>query len=291
MRVPFMFVAATSMLAITAPALAQTTSSTGPKEVIGSILGTLFGNRVAAGTSLEEQWSAGKTPLLTQQPQFETRVDTEVRSGNLTTATATRLRSDYAALVELETRYAADGWITSQERAELSNRYGALTQVLSDRGYADSAVTVMPEVSSGQAEFGRRVDAAVKSRKITRTAGTRLKNDYAALVTTETAYLRDGVISSQERDDLDQRLDAFELRLGEASRTSVTVTPRTRLDSMARTLTTSSLNRTAKVQLLREIGDLTRLADAYARSKATAEEQSYLERRLGEVEVRIRKGN
>ena len=45
---------------------------------------------------------------------------------------------------------------------------------------------------------------------MTRTQGTRLKNDYAALATREANYLRDGIITDFERNDIDTRLDALD---------------------------------------------------------------------------------
>lgn len=115
MRATVTFAAAAIMLSLSAPSLGQTTK-TSPKDVLGSILGTLFGDRAGTNTTLESQWSLGRTPLLNQQGEFDLRVQNEVRLGNLTTTTGSRLTSDYSALVQLEARYAADGRITTQER-------------------------------------------------------------------------------------------------------------------------------------------------------------------------------
>jgi hypothetical protein len=286
MKKSFTLAAAAAISALAAPAAAQVQQT--PQDILGSILGTLFGNRVGAGSTLDAQWSAGQTPLANQQTAFESRVDAEVRTGNLTQAAAARLKNDYYNLVVLEQRYAADGRFTAAERSDLTNRYGALTQVLAQGGYANSPLAATAELAAGQAEFNQRVDAAYSTRRITRTQATRLKSDYAALVQLESNYLRDGVISAAERADLDARMDALDARVGDVAYTGVNLSPRARLDAISRALPTSGLGRAAQAQLLVELGDLTRLADAYARINATAEEQAYLDRRLGELEARAR---
>lgn len=285
MRNPIVLTAMASILAVSTPAVAQTTQ---PRDILGSILGTLFGGKTEATSTLDSQWAAGQTPLRNQQYQFESRVDTEARAGNLDADTAARLKGDYSALVELENRYAADGRFTTQERADLTDRYGALTQVLADRRYQDGASNNSgASLANGQAAFNQRVDAAVASRRITRTQGTRLRSDYAATVRLESSYLRDGTFSASERNDLDARMDALDAQLGDTNYTSA-LTPRTRLDAVARALPTSGLPRTAKTQLMIELGDLMRLADAYAGGNVSAEDRAYLDRRILDVETRAR---
>ncbi|MBV1692444.1 hypothetical protein KRR38_33615 [Novosphingobium sp. G106] len=173
----------------------------------------------------------------------------------------------------------------------MADRYTALTQVLADRGYgsgATTAATATADVASGRAEFNSRVDAALAARRITRTQGTRLKADYAAAVQLESRHLRDGAITAAERDDLDARLDALDAKLGDSGSPGANLTPRARLDAIARTLPASGLTRGANAQILVELGDLTRLADAYARTNTSIEEQAYLNRRVEDVETRVR---
>lgn len=291
MRKTIGFAAAATMMAMGTPAYAQFNQRTQPSDILGSILGTLFGGRVGSSSTLDAQWASGRTPLRDQQYQFESRVDTEIRTGSFNQATGNRLKSDYSALVQLESSYAADGRFTNQERGDLSDRYRRLTQVLADRGYGDGATianTGTTNVAAGRTEFNSRVDAATSSRRITRRQGTRLKADYASVVQIEATYLRDGVITAAERNDLDVRLDALDARLGDVSNTTTNSTPRERLDSVARELPRSGLARALQSQLLVELGDLTRLADAYARVNISAEDQAYLERRLTDVETRAR---
>ena len=177
-------VLAAAAITLTAgPAYAQ--ASTTQRNPIADIFGALFGDRLGATTSIEGQWAAGQTPLANQRAQFESRVDSEVGTGALNQATGARLKSDYYELVQLEARYGADRRFTTAERTTLADRYGALTQVLADRAYADAGASATTEVADGRAEFDRRVDAALASRQISRAESRRLKNDYAAVARVE----------------------------------------------------------------------------------------------------------
>ena len=275
------------------PAFAQSgttePSTTTQKDRVGAILGTLFGDRLGQSTSIEGQWAAGRKPLATQRTQFHTKLDTDVRSGTLTQANATRMKAEYDQIVAIETRYGADGRFTTAERTELGDRYGALTQALSDGGYADAEASTTLSVADGKAEFTRRVDAGVSARRLTRTAGTRLKTDYAALIQTEATYARDG-ISSREQDDLDARLDALDARVGDTAygNTPVVLDNRTRLSNVESALRASGLSTAAQAQVRVEAGDLARLDAAYARTTPTSDDRTYLERRIVELETRAR---
>lgn len=289
-----------SLMATSAvPAFAQSGTATGSattdtqserqQERLGAILGALFGRGGASG-SLEAQWALGRTPLATQRSQFDTRVDAEVRAGALTLATGNRLKSDYQALVDLEARYAADGRFTTSERTDLADRYGALTQALADRRYGDDDSASWTSVAAGQAAFNARVDAQISARRLSRSQGTRLRNDYAALVRVEENYLRDGEITAREREDLEARLDALDVRVGDVGYggTPAPMTFRQRLDAIATALPRSGLTAAARAQLLVEHGDLVRLDAAYQRSGPSADDRAYLESRIANLEARAR---
>ena len=290
MKKHIVYAAAAAMGLVAGQAAAQSTSNQrSSQEAIGAIFGALFGDQVGVTSSLESQWAAGRTPLSNQRAQFESRVDGEVSAGNLNQATGVRLKSDYYELVQLETRYGADRRFTSSERSELADRYGELTQVLADRGYADNATTTTAtEVADGRAEFETRVDSAVSQRRISRAQGRRLKTDYGTLVQVEDAYMRDGVLSGTERADLDARLDALDVRLGDTGYAAAPLTPRARLDAIGRALQSSGLSSAARAQFQVEYEDLSRLESAYSRLSVSTDEQAYLERRLTELEGRAR---
>jgi hypothetical protein len=283
MKKPIALVAAVALAVVAGQASAQNSGSS-TSQTIDAIFGALFG-RPGTSTSIDAEWAAGRTPLFNQRAQFESRVDSEVNSGALTRTTGARLKSDYAALVELETRYGADRRFTATERNDLVTRYNTLTQVIANRGYADGA-TATSEIADGRAEFDARVNTAVSQRRISRTQATRLRSDYAALVEVESGYLADGVISAAERADLDARLDDLDVRLGDAQYAAALPTPRARLDAIGQALPTARLDQVARSQLQVEYEDISRLEAAYARLGASADEQAYIERRLGDLETR-----
>jgi hypothetical protein len=283
-----LLLAAAAAAMVAAPVEAQTTSA---RDRIAQILGNLLGVGNSATNSLDGQWTANRRPLANQRIEFEARVDAEVRAARLSQTDGARLKADYYALVQLEAQYGEDRTFTAAERSALTTRYNELLQVLVDGryGYGDNGGAFPPraEVSEGQAAFNARVDAAVSARRITRTAGTRLKNDYAALIRTEANYLRDGALSETEREDLDARLDALDERVGDVA-WNAPASAKARLDAIFRALPTSGLSATARAQLLVEHGDLVRLEAAYARLTPTAEERAYLESRIANLETRAR---
>ncbi len=278
---------AASAIALTAvPAQAQTSTRDRISQILGQLLGTPA-QTTGATTSIEAQWVAGQFPLANDRVAFETQVDTAVRDRRITLATGTRMKADYLALVQLEARYGADRRFTTAERSDLTERYNALAAAVAAGAYGDSQ-TATAVVAEGQADFNRRVDAAVAARRLSRTQGTRLKADYASVIQIENNYLVDGVISVSEQDDLDARLDALDVRVGDVAFTPAPQTPQQRLDAIANALRTLPVTAQAQAQIRVEHGDLTRLAAAYARLTTTAEERAYLEARLVDLETRAR---
>ena len=281
-----------ALILVPGAALAQsgsTEQSTTQEDRVGAILGTLFGDRLGASTSIERQWAAGRKPLATQRTQFTTRIDTDVRSGRLTARNGTRVKAEYDELVALEARYGADGRFTTQERTELGDRYGALTQALTEGGYADDEGSTTLSVAEGRTEFDRRVDARVAARGLSRTQATSLKRDYAALIQTEATYARDG-ISDREQEDLDARLDALDARVGDTAYGGgpAVLDNRTRLANIDAALRASGLTAAAQAQVRVEAGDLMRLDAAYARATPSSDDRNYLERRIVDLETRAR---
>lgn len=291
----FTAMAASALILTPGAAFAQSsssdTSTTTQEDRVGAILGTLFGDRLGVSTSVERQWAAGRKPLATQRTQFIARIDADVRSGALTATNGARVKAEYEQLVALEARYGADNRFTTAERTDLSDRYGALTQALTEGGYADEddQSGSSTSVADGRTEFNRRVDAAVTARRLSRTEATRLKSDYAALIQAETSYARDG-ISRREREDLDTRLDALDARVGDTAYGggSTVIDNRTRLSNVERALSASGLNAAAQAQVRVEVGDLTRLAAAYERVTPSSDDRSYLDRRIADLETRAR---
>ena len=291
--VRFASVAATALLAISAGAVqAQTANSQNNQDRLGAIVGTLFGDRLGL-SAMDQAWLRAERPLRDGQSQFNARVDTSVRSGATSSAAAARVRSDYDGLVRLEAQYAGDGRFSADERADLNARYSALLRTLEAgaSGYDDA-----PSVAQGRADFEGRINAAVSARRITRAQATQLRTDYQALIQLEARYLADGSISANERADLDTRLDALDARLGDGPVTTtpaIPVTPRARLTELESSLAVSERNGTVSrvdaADIRVELGDLMRLEAAYGRYAASADEKAYLDRRIQDLQTRIRR--
>lgn len=285
--------ATAAFLATASTAAAQTTTQndqqTRQQDRINSIFGALFGDRTGSTGSLESQWASGRTPLANQRTQFDSRIDSDVRSGALDQRTAARLKTDYAELVQLELRYGADRRFTMQERSELAERYNALTQVLTNQTYGDNDDFQSPNVAEGESEFIARVDASLAARRISRVTGNRLKADYRLLTQTEANYLRDGVLDERERDDLDARLDALDARVGDTaySGSNNALPARARLAAIANAISSNNFSAAAQAQLRVEHSDLSYLEAAYARLTMTADDRRYLESRLSDLERRL----
>ena len=285
--------ATAAFLATASTAAAQTTTQndqqTRQQDRINSIFGALFGDRTGSTGSLESQWASGRTPLANQRTQFDSRIDSDVRSGALDQRTAARLKTDYAELVQLELRYGADRRFTMQERSELAERYNALTQVLTNQTYGDNDDFQSPSVAEGESEFIARVDASLAARRISRVTGNRLKSDYRLLTQTEANYLRDGMLDERERDDLDARLDALDARVGDTaySGSNNALPARARLAAIANAISSNNLSAAAQAQLRVEHSDLSYLEAAYARLTMTADDRRYMESRLNDLERRL----
>ncbi len=286
----FTALAAGAIVLSTAPlAQAQTPygqSQSSGQEVFGQILQSLFGGQTTG--TLDSEWSRGRRALGGQQTAFNARLDAQVRSGAVQSYSADRIRTDYDALVQLEARYASDGRFTTQERQDLTARYSALTTALEEGGYGDD-IGGYQSAADGRADFEARVNAAVSARTLTRTDATRLRSDYAAIVSAEAAFQRDG-LSARERQDIEARLDAIDARVpGGAYGNNgggYQQTPRDRLTAIERAL--YSLPRGQQDAVRVQFDDLTRLEAAYSRTRPSADDQAYLERRLGELEVQAR---
>lgn len=286
-------IATSALLVIAAGAAhAQSAPLRNNQDRLGAIVGTLFGDRLGL-SALDQAWLRAEQPLRTNQPQFSSQVDANARAGKTSSSAATKLKADYDALVRLETQYAADGRFSADERADLNSRYSSLLQSL------DATSTAAPDTNSvaqARTEFDARVNAAVTARRLTRTQATQIRSDYQALIQLEARYLADGTINATERADLDTRLDALDARLGDGPVATTPTTPatlRARLTELETTLAAAeragTVSRVDAADIRVEMGDLVRLEAAYGRYTPSADERSYLDRRIQELQRRVRR--
>ena len=189
-----------------------------PGDVFGALLGALFGVQTAdqGDQVLDEDWSRGRRPLYQRRADLDARIDAGVRDGSISRFEADRLRDDYDALVQLETRYAADGRMTTAERRELRERYRALSERVGEERRDDDFGYGWQPLADQRAAFFARIDVGVRDRRLTRTEGTRLRADFDALVRLESDYRRDG-LSAREQQDLAARLADLDRRVGDVA--------------------------------------------------------------------------
>ncbi len=266
---------------------------TRPQDAFGAILGALFGNN----QTLDTEWGRSGRPLGAGSAQFDARLDAGVRDGSIDRYAAAELRADYQALVQLESRYAADGRMTAQERAELGRQYQALSQrVEQGGGYDDDrGYDRWEPLIDARAEFDARLDAQQRARRLSRAEVLRLRADYQALIQIETGYQRGG-IDAREQADLQLRLDDLNRRVGDnydrgngggydqGNRGMIT-----RIEAaIAAGERSGAIVRAEAERLRTELGDLTRLDAAYAENGLNADENAYLSRRFGELDLRVR---
>ena len=188
-------------------------SSQQPGGVIGALLGAVFGDAFGNDRQIDDDYGRGRRPLAEGSASLEARIDAGVRDGTLTRSEATRLRRDYDDLVRLEARYAADGRLTTDERADLRDRYRALSQRVGDERNDDQGYGWRP-LADQRTDFYARIDTGLRDRRLSRTEASRLRADFDGLVRLEFDYRRDG-LSDRERDDLAARLADLDRRLGD----------------------------------------------------------------------------
>lgn len=186
-------------------------------DPISAILGALFGDRLGVSSTLDSEWSRGRRPLNTNRTQFESRLNADVRSGSISSSAASSLSAEYYELVQLEARYTADGRVTTQERADLAERYRAFStryQAGGQGGGYDDGYDSWRPLSESRTSFEARLDAGVRNRSLTRGQATRLSTDFNALVQLEAGYERNG-IDARERQDLEARWAELNRRVGD----------------------------------------------------------------------------
>ena len=233
-----------------------------PGGIIGALFGAVFGDAFGTDQQVEQDYNQGRRPLAERREALEARIEAGMRDGSLNRTEANRLVAEYNALVQLETRYAADGRLTTQERNDLRTRYNALSRRVGDArddgGYGDDYG--WRSLADQRAAFNTRVDLALNDRRISRTGANRLRSDFDALVRLETGYERDG-LSDRERQDLTTRLADLDRRIGDVGYDGGYGTDGRAVALEARITAgerNGSISRTEASRLREELRDLTR---------------------------------
>lgn len=148
-----------------------------------------------------------------RQDELDARIDAGVRDGSLTRAEATQLRNEFKALAQLEAQYRASGnTLTLGERADLDLRFDDLSdRIRVNRNDDERGRGARPQtIDERQAELDARIDAGVREGSLTKQEAAQLQADFDAIARLESQYRSSGgVLTANERADLDQRFDAL----------------------------------------------------------------------------------
>lgn len=159
-----------------------------------------FSQRVEAGGS---DYSSGSQAVADGRVDFEARVDAAVRARRLTRTEGTRLKTDYADLIRVESGYLRDGRLTAQERDDLDARLDALDARVGDTGYGGGYVDNRTRLTN--------IERALSSSGLGSAAQAQIRVELGDLTRLEAAYSR-AQPSSDDRDYLDRRISDLETR-------------------------------------------------------------------------------
>ncbi|MDP3488801.1 MAG: hypothetical protein Q8R71_01575 [Phenylobacterium sp.] len=228
-------------------------------------------------------------PIVSRQAWLESRIDAGQRDRSLSSQDAARLRSDFQAIIRLETQYRRGG-VTSAEQADLDRRFSALAARLpverQDNPYGWQSVTLR------QAEIEARIDTALRDRTLTSQDAARLRAEFQSIARLETQYRANGVTGAEQA-DLDRRLDALNARIpgsAQADQYGWQGTSQAQAEFDAR-IDAALRDRTLTVrdaaQLRAEFQAIARLETQYRQGGITNAEQNDLDRRFEALRARI----
>lgn len=148
----------------------------------------------------------GYTSVVDGRADFESRIDAAVRARQITRVEGTRLRSDYAALIQTEAGYQSGG-LTSREREDIESRLDALDARLGVTvgGGANTPVNLDPRARLSA------IERALSSGSVSGSVATQIRVEHGDLARLEAAYARSSP-SSDDRAYLDRRLADLETR-------------------------------------------------------------------------------
>lgn len=162
----------------------------------------------ALTTSLEAGGYAddlgGYQSVVDGRADFDARVDAAVRARTLTRVEATRLRADYAALIQTEAGYQSGG-LNSREREDIESRLDALDARVGGTASGGGYVQLAPRARLSE------IERALASGSVSGSIATQIRVEHGDLVRLEAAYARSQP-SADDRAYLDRRLADLEAR-------------------------------------------------------------------------------
>ena len=157
------------------------------------------------GGGYEDEWRS----LADGRVAFDARVDASLRARDISRAESTRLKTDYAALVRLETTYQRDGF-TAREQADLQSQLDALNERVGDDYDGGYGGPVDNRTRIAQIETA--IAAGERSGAINRNEGERLRTELGDLTRLDAAYAPGG-LNADESAYLSRRLGELDMRV------------------------------------------------------------------------------
>ncbi len=240
-----------------------------------------------------------------RQAELDARIDAGVRDRSLTAAEAAQLRSEFKALAQLEAQYRASGnSLSIGERADLDLRFDALgDRIRSNRNDDERGRGGPPQtIDQRQADLDARIDAGVRDGSLTKAEAAQLQSDFDSIARLEAQYRSSGgVLTANERADLDQRFDALAASIrdnrndndGRDGRGGPFQTPSQRQGELDRRIDQAvrdrSLTAAAAAQIRVDFQALVRLENQYRGGPGglTGAERADLDRRFNQLSARV----
>ncbi len=146
----------------------------------------------------------GYQSVVDGRADFDARVDAAVRARTLTRVEATRLRADYAALIQTEAGYQSGG-LNSREREDIESRLDAMDARVGGTIAGGGSIALDPRARLSE------IERALGSGSFSGSVATQIRVEHGDLVRLEAAYARSQP-SADDRAYLDRRLADLEAR-------------------------------------------------------------------------------
>lgn len=161
---------------------------------------------LGAGAASAQVWM----PIIERQAVMNDRIDAALASGEITASQASAMRADLAALVSLEGRYRYGG-LSAREKLDLDRQYAAIHDGVR-MARVEGAEAAWVDMEDRKAELDARIDAGVRSGRLTSAEADALRDDFAAIVSAENNFRVDG-LSPAERVELRRRYADLSARI------------------------------------------------------------------------------
>ncbi len=150
------------------------------------------------------------TPRIDQAQQaINARIQQGLASGQITPSEARELYRRDRDIDVRESRFKSDGRATEQERQQLRSDLNALSAEV-ERLIANRAVVNQPSTTPGidnrQVNISQRIDEGVSAGRISQREARRLHSRERDIARMEARFKRDGVVTPQERRQLQNKL-------------------------------------------------------------------------------------